>query len=143
MAYQIKRKKQIYEELELLNEDDSVYKTLTVNLTIDDILKEFRQTQLNLMHAQQEVKKAPESEEKVAKVGLAIVEFFKVIFGTNQTEIILEFYKENYTEMFKDIIPFIQNVVTPNINLAVKDYKDNIAKNYNRKQKRALKFKWN
>lgn len=131
----------MHEELELLNEDGSVFQTIIVELKVDEIIKEFRAKQLELIHAQQALKNSTSDKEKIEKLGNAVISFFELIFGEKQSELIINYYEKNYTEMVTDIFPFINEKITPAITLAVNEYKSKLSKNYNRKQKRALMFK--
>lgn len=142
MAYSVKRRKNIDEEFNLLNPDDTIFKTLRVNLSVQEIAKEFRHTHIELIHAQQEVKKHPEMPEKIQALGDGYIKLLTLIFGAEQTQDIIVFYDENYFEMIEDINPFIFNCIAPAINQAVSDYRAKVMENnnYNRRQKRLLKL---
>jgi hypothetical protein len=110
--YQVKRNR-VVEDLEL--DDNGKKLTIHVDMGVDAILQRYTQAARVLSAAQQEVRKAPDDETKVEKLGEAILKLFETIFGTDQTNKILEFYDGAYLEMLTDIAPFINDVVAPKI----------------------------
>lgn len=140
MAYQIKRQKRITETMELTDSDGTVAHTIVTDLTVDNIAKSFRECQLNILHAQQEIKNSDDVSVAQEKLGNAIIALFNLLFGREQTENILEFFEGNYTEMIMQIMPFINDVIKPAIDTAVKDSKAEIAEklNLSRAQRRKM-----
>lgn len=110
--YQVKRNR-VVEDLEL--DDNGKKLTLHVDMGVDAILQRYTQAARVLSAAQQEVRKAPDDEAKVEKLGEAILKLFETIFGADQTNQILEFYDGAYLEMLTDIAPFVNDVVAPKI----------------------------
>ncbi len=130
MAYQIKRQKRIQEELELLNSDGTVAYTIVTDLTVDNIAKDFRACQIEIVHAQQRIKDTDNIVEATEQLGNAIIKFFNLIFGEVQTEILLKFYENNYTEMATEVLGFINSVIAPEIKKAVDERKKQIKGKY-------------
>ena len=136
MAYQVKRQSKINEELQLLNKDGSVYATLTTNLNIDTVAKEFRTCQNDIVRANLNIKKAENIELAHTQLGDAFVKLLELIFGDVQTEKILEFYEHDYIEMVTDVSGFITSVIAPEIEKAVTERKKQLAEQYKRKGRR-------
>lgn len=110
--YQVKRNR-VVEDLEL--DDNGKKLTIHVDMGVDAILQRYTQAARVLSAAQQEVRKAPDDEAKIEKLGEAILKLFETIFGADQTNQILEFYDGAHLEMLTDIAPFINDVVAPKI----------------------------
>ena len=113
--YKIKRS-HIVEQLEI---DDNGTKTvLEVDISADAILREYNQAQYAIAQAQQAAQKAKDDKDMQAAeeaMGNAILGLFKVVFGTKQTEQILQIYDNKPMEMLGDIAPFIADVVAPKV----------------------------
>jgi hypothetical protein len=109
--YQIKRN-HVVEDLQV--EDNGKTLDLHVDLSVDAILKQYIEATQRLKAAQDEMRKGS-TEQRYQAMGNAVLGLFNVIFGTTQTEQILEFYADAYTEMLVDIVPFINDVVAPKI----------------------------
>ena len=113
--YQITRTR-IVEQLEI---DDNGAKTvLDVDISADAILKEYNQAQYAIAQAQMLAQKAKDEKDAEAAeqaMGEAILSLFKVIFGKDQLDKILQIYDNRPLEMLGDIAPFIAEVVTPRI----------------------------
>ena len=113
--YTIKRS-HIVEQLEI---DDNGTKTvLEVDISADAILREYNQAQYAIAQAQQAAQKAKDDKDMQAAeeaMGNAILGLFKVVFGTKQTDQILQIYDNKPMEMLGDIAPFIADVVAPKV----------------------------
>lgn len=114
--YQIKRN-HVTEELQV--EDNGKTLDLRVDLNVDAIMQRYVAAARSLAVAQKEIRKGSD-EDRVQKLGAAIVELFGVIFGQEQTKQLVEFYSGAYTEMLADVAPFVNDVVAPKINEAQK-----------------------
>ena len=116
--YQITRTR-IVEQLEI---DDNGTKTvLDVDISADAILKDYNQAQYAIAQAQMLAQKAKDEKDAEAAeqaMGEAILSLFKVIFGKDQLDKILQIYDNRPLEMLGDIAPFIAEVVTPRIHEA-------------------------
>ena len=105
----------VVEDLKL--EDNGKELILHVDINVDAILQRYAAAAKALTEAQQAVKSGL-TEERVQKLGEAILGIFSVIFGEAQTKKLVEFYDGAYTEMLADVAPFINEVVAPKINEA-------------------------
>ncbi|MGN0613559.1 MAG: hypothetical protein ACI4JB_06615 [Porcipelethomonas sp.] len=142
MAYQIKKSSRITEELELLNESGKVEKTIIVDINVDRIAGGYRKAEVNLLNAQRNIKDGKTSEA-LESYGEAIVGLFRLVFEDENTNVILEYFDSNYTDMMVQVMPFINDVVRPAISAAVAAQKIKIANNFgfSKKQKRKLGLK--
>lgn len=115
MAYQIHRKNKIYETLELFNARGELAETIVVELSLDGMAGRLGRAYENLTKAQEKLKSNPADAEAF---GNAVLDVFRVVFGDADTERILKFYEDSYTEMLADIAPFINDVVMPRVKSA-------------------------
>ena len=57
----------------------------------------------------------------MAQFGEAIVDLMVLLFGEANAVTIIDFYDQNYPEMLLEVMPFIQQVIQPKLEEAVKD----------------------
>ena len=105
----------VVEDLKVTDNDREL--VLHVDINVDQILQRYAAATKALTEAQQATQKGI-TEERVEALGKAIIGVFEVIFGTEQTEKLVDFYGESYTEMLADVAPFVNDVVAPKINEA-------------------------
>ena len=139
MAYQAKRKKIFEEEFQLVEEDGAVVHTLKVSLDADSMVKKLSEKHIALMQALKNVQNVKESEEGLEVLGNTVVDILEAVFGKEDTNTILEFYDNKYIEMCQEVMPFITDVVIPEVRKIAQANKKQILSKYNRKQRRALK----
>jgi hypothetical protein len=122
MAYQIKRKKHVVKQIELLNEEGKPERTLSVDIIVDDFRNRYPQVLADIEKAQQMLKdKGDNDAEAIAASQIAVKAFFVLIFGQIQTRSLLEYYENRYYEGFLDIIPFVMDEIMPEVNKAVEE----------------------
>ena len=130
--YQIKRN-HIVEELEI--EDNGKVLKLSVDINVDTMLRVYNNAQYKIAQASVDAQKAAD-EKDMSKaeeaMGNAVLGLFEVVFGTEQTEKIVEFYDNKPLEMLGDIAPFISDVVAPKF----KEAQDRISERYKQVSKR-------
>lgn len=138
MAYQIKRNKDIVEDIELLGENGTVPIVIHVNIKPEAIAKDFRTVQLELVHAQQDINR--QTIDAMDKYRLAIISMLNLVLGEDGTNTVLAYFDNDTTEAAMQLMPFIADVVKPAIEDYVKSRKAVIANNYklNRSQRRKL-----
>lgn len=141
MAYQIKKSDRITENLELLDSNNNVTLTIHINIEIGRIAKEYRQLQIELAEAQNMISQG--SEQAFEAFGNAVIKLFRCLFGDENTQKILEYFENDYTEMAVQCMPFISDVVQPAIEKYSRSKREIMANNYNlsRQQKRKLGIK--
>lgn len=132
MAYTIKRSNHIVDDIHL--EDNGNTLDITVDLTVDDILKEYNTTIKRISTLQNEIQQMPAEEvgDAYAKLGGEIINLFTLLFGQEQTEEIMEFYGGRSMEMLGDFLPFITDSLVPKINEAQKVLADRYRSNIKR-----------
>ena len=143
MAYQARRSKEVYEELELLDENDNVVHCLKIHLDVDTMSRTLNEKYVELVKAEQDIKnlqidmtKKEKMEQALERVGNAVHDLYEAVFGVENTEIIMEFYKDRMVEMNLEITPFIRDVVIPHVRESVKDSQRRAEYKYTRKKMR-------
>ena len=140
MAYQIKKTRKINEELELLNDNGEVEKTLLINLDVDAIAPMFRKKQVALINAQKELKNIQKMgvqadfDAAYELYGRAVADIFELTLGVQNTAEILEYFENNYIEMCTQVVPFISEVVVPSIEISINEKKKQM-KNLHKKKR--------
>lgn len=121
MAYKIKRKNVLCEELVIEAAGGRPELRLPVEMTIDQTLAQFNRLRRMLGGLQAEAEKKPFDKAVISKLGIVIVAFFELIFGKGGCKNLVDYYENNYTEMLEDVAPFIVDVVIPQMNLAMEE----------------------
>lgn len=140
MAYQVKRKKIYEEEFQLAEEDGTVVHTLHVSLNADSMVKKLSEKQIELIHALNRVKEAKADAEGMEILGNAVIAMIEAVFGVEDAKVILDFYNNRYIELCNEVVPFITDVVIPEVRKIAAQNKKNTLSQYNRKQRRVLQF---
>lgn len=117
--FELKRSEKIVEQIKL--GDDII----EVNLDAGAIQARFTKGYNELLRAQSALNGATSDtleavSDKLEQYGNAVVGVLQVIFGEENTQKILAFYENNYSEMFMQIYPFISEVIIPKISEASK-----------------------
>ena len=150
MAYQAHREKKYTETLELVNENGQVEHTLTVELSAGELVEKLSKKYVDLLHAQKAAKQVSvelnakeEVQEAYISLGKAVVDIIESVFGPEDTKTIIDFYGKNYADMTREIIPFITEVVLPQVRQIEQAKKKQILSKYNRKTRRRMeKMGW-
>lgn len=140
MAYQAKRKKLYEEEFQLTEEDGTVVHILHVSLDADSMVRKLSEKYLELIHALENVKNAKADAEGIEVLGNAVISMMKAVFGEEDAKTILEFYDSRYIELCQEVVPFITDVVIPEIRKIANQNKKETLSQYNQRQKRMLPF---
>ena len=144
MAYTVTRKNRIKEQLQLCNSDGSVALVADVDLNVDIIANRISKAYETLGMAQLALQEAPNDSRAMEAYGNAVISVFNVIFGEENTEKIVAFYENNWSEMLLDLFPFINNEIMPKIREASEERKAQLleatkeVKKGNRAQRRGL-----
>lgn len=148
MTYQAKRTHGYIQELELVEVDGTVVHCLKVALDPGSMAEKLSRQHMEIVKAQKEVQAIDISIENgkilldaYQKLGNAVMAEIRSIFGDEQSDIIFEFYNGDYNAIVKEVYPFINDVVIPDIRRIAKQNKQEILQKYNRKTRRALKGK--
>lgn len=116
----IQRKQTIEDELIIENSKGEEALRLPVKLHVDAILADYNRQRKLLGEFQYKVAEDPMSEEALTALGMCIVSFFKLIFGEEGGEKLLDFYENRYTEMLEDVAPYVVEVIQPQIDAAMR-----------------------
>ena len=119
--YVIQKCNKFEDTIQLQNTNGEVEREL--HIVIDDMLhylKKFREANLEFVKAQRLLKEKPEDTAVIEMVGSAIITTFNGLFGQDNTENILCFYENNYTQMLVDFMPYINNIMVPAMQRAAK-----------------------
>ena len=108
----------ITDTVELVNADGEKLNISFTFLPSGALVKQLRTMELALADA-----KNKSAEEAASKVGTIILSLFKMLFGAENTEKIVEFYGGQYEFMVYDFMPYIYENVIPKCNAAVRQAK--------------------
>lgn len=124
MAYKIQKQQNITEELELYNEQGERVATIEVRLDRDGLAEKLSakhvaliRAQQNLVQLQQENKNGSfkDYDKALEETGQAVIDMFEAVFGKADSDTIREFYGDNTLQMCKEALPFITDVVLPEV----------------------------
>lgn len=143
MAYQAKRKKIYEEEFLLTEEDGTVVHTLHIALDADSMVTKLSEKHVALMRSLKNVQTLQregytETDGALETLGNAVVDILEAVFGKENAQIVVEFYNNRYVEMCKEVMPFVTEIVIPQVRKIAQENKKSILSQYNRKQRRTL-----
>ncbi len=124
MAYKIQKQQKTVEDLELYNEYGEKTATIHVRLDRDGLAEKLSVKQIALIHAQKNLAHLQEEsktgniesyEKALEDVGQAVIDMFEAVFGKTDSDIIREFYGNNTIQMCQEVLPFITDVVLPEV----------------------------
>ena len=118
MAYQIKRKQHVQETLELCNTAGVVELSINVDIDVDKMGGRIAAAQNVMGMAQTLIAEKPDSAEAQEAFGSAVLALFAVIFGQDDADKIVHYYEGHYAEMLLDVMPFIAEVIMPEVQKA-------------------------
>ena len=139
MAYKAKRQDRVIEDLELCGSDGKVVKTIHVELDADNMVRKLSEKHVALINALknvQEIKDASTAVEKASAItvlGMAVRDLFEAVFGREDAECILDFYGNRYVEMCQEVVPFITQIVIPEVRKIAKQNKKAALAGYRRR----------
>ena len=108
--YKIRKSEDFRGKLKLLTSNGA--KKLDISLTITpDLLTKARKLQVDILDLQKKAQKGNLEQAEIEKLGRAIVDTFRLLLGDENTETLMEIYNQNPAGMFKDIYPYIQDVI--------------------------------
>lgn len=111
-----------------LQKADGTTEILHISLSISpDLVKQYRQLQVRLMNLEKK-RKSGIDEEIASQIGMAIVDIFNLLFGKANTQKLLEFYANDFTQMVAEIFPYIQGEIIPKFQQMAKSRKQALKK---------------
>lgn len=145
MAYQAKRSHKVTEDLELINERGEVEKVIHVSLDADEMVRTINDKYIALLDAQkeaQQIRAGKDDPETISaayeKLGNIVVDMFQAVFGVENTSDILDFYGDRTTEMCREVLPFVTQVILPRLRQISQENRKTVMQSYNRKQRRIM-----
>lgn len=132
--FELKRSEKIVEQIKV---GDDV---IEVNLDAGAIQSRFTKGYNELLRAQAALNgvtgdNIEAMSERLEQYGNAVVGVLQVVFGEVNTQKILDFYENNYTEMLTEVFPFISEVIIPKISEASKRKADELKALYKGRRK--------
>ncbi len=134
MAFTLKRKKRIKEELRLVDANDNIVKVIEIDFDVDSQMHAFNKAQNAVIRAEQALSNAATEEAQIA-YGNAVIGILNVIFGEENAKEILAFYENRYVELTEEVLPFIAEVFMPEMKKRQKEKRDRLAKKYASEQR--------
>lgn len=117
--YKVKRKQTIEDELIIENSKGEEALRLPVKLHVDDVLAQYNRLRMILGEAQHNAQEDPTDEKAVTMLGCSIIALFKLIFGEDGGQKLVDYYEDRYTEMLADVAPFVTEVINPQMQAAM------------------------
>ena len=113
--YTLKRREKITEQVKLGDE------VLSIEIVPEEIAREYNKVQVEIIQTQDAIRKAQgaPSAELLEQYGMAIIKLFSILFGQENTEKLLVYYEDNYVEMSTEVMPFIVDVIKPQLDKAI------------------------
>lgn len=146
MAYQAKRVSAYTQDFELVDESGRVVHSMKVALDPGSIVEKLSKQHVELIRAKEQVDKIQvnnashkELVHAYEALGNAVLAMIKSVFGEEDTATIMEFYRGKYSDIVQEVLPFITNVVLPDIRRISQQNKKDILQKYNRKQRKTMK----
>lgn len=144
MAYQIKRRNHYVEQLELVDESGKIVHTLNIDLDPGAVAEDLSRKYLDLVKAKEETDrlKLANSEDLLdayEKLGNAAIAMIEAVLGKENTKVILEFYSGRYNDLIIEVLPFLRDVVVPEVRKLAREQKKEVLQKYNRKTRRFFK----
>lgn len=141
MAYQAKRRKIYEEDFQLVNANGEIVHTLKVSLDADSMAAKLSEKHVALVNALNNMQNAKNAtnENKLTVLGNTVIDILEAVFGKDNARTILDFYENKYVEMCQEVMPFITQVVIPEVRKIAQANKNQVLSQYNRKQRRMLK----
>lgn len=106
----------ISDTIELVNSNDEKLTIKFQFLPSVMLLKQYRNLQLELLESQKEG-----NDVDPSKVGNLVIKLFSTIFGADNTDKIVNFYKNRFEFMALDLYPYIQDEIIPKCQAMTKE----------------------
>ena len=113
MAYELKRSKKIIEEIKLDNGT-----IIKAELNIHNIIMEYTKAYNNMIRLEKKLQDlTPENTDQLyEEIGQTVIKLMQIIFGNQNTDILLKYYENNYFELAENMQNFIINKIQPHFN---------------------------
>ena len=119
---ELTRKKRIFEELKV---GDDILK---INIDPTAMLPEYNRARDALLVAQSVAQSGAEAD--LAQFGQAVVDMMEILLGKENAKVIIAFYEDNYVEMLEQVLPYMEEVIVPQMTAAADKMKKEMRKKY-------------
>lgn len=132
MVFKTGRTRKITDTIELCDESGKVQREIVLNLDIDSIALQLNNKYSDYVNSTGRLKEIQEKGDKTQFGSLAaayydaVIDLFEMVFGKENTRIIIEFYNHRYLEMVQQLVPYIFKRILPEVRKAVKQQKKSI-----------------
>lgn len=125
--YVIKKTESFHDVIQVINsKGESLNIEFNFDITPTNV-KNFREIEIQYIESQ---KITDDNIEKISKLGECIYNLFRLIFGEENANNLVNFYSNDYSKMLIDIFPYIQNVIVPELNKSKKRLKSKYKKRF-------------
>ena len=145
MAYQAKRTSEYTQDFELVDESGRVVHSIKVALDPSSMVEKLSRQFVDLLKIREKVCDMQsdganyyELKKAYEELGNSVIVILKSVFGDEDTKTILEFYRDRYNDIIQEVMPFIANVVIPDVRRISQQNRKNNLQKYNRKQRRTI-----
>lgn len=115
----IKRMNRIREELQLCHADGTVALTVNVDINTDDMAAQIREAYEKFEAARAALNAAGPGGQQEQIAGEALLGLFRLVFGQQNLQRMLEFYEGRESELLLDVLPFVRDEILMKVYTAV------------------------
>jgi hypothetical protein len=135
--YEIKKSKNLVEDLKISDESREI--VIHVDVNLDRIARRFSVLQVEFSSAKKAALENPEDTEAAKKLGDVVISMLNMIFGETEAQKMLNFYEGKYIDLITDVFPFITCVVIPALKASSENKVKSIRSAYSKGKKGFLK----
>lgn len=112
MAYQLRKTPPFEDDIDLVDADGNVVKTIHVCVCLDDMLGKYREIVNDLHTAEAAIDK--DDAESLTRYGEIVMRLLRLVFR-DDADAILEHYDGHYLAMLEQVLPYIQDKIGPEL----------------------------
>ena len=112
MAYHFKKTAPFEDDIDLADEAGNVVKTIHVSVCLDNMLGKYREI-VNDLHAAEAFVSADDAKS-LEMYGEIVMRLLRLVFK-DDADVILQHYDGHYLAMLEQVLPYIQNVIGPEL----------------------------
>lgn len=128
--YTIQKSDTFSDNLEL---KDSAGKSLVLEVKLNitpQIAREYRALQIQLLELQKQAADNPGAPEIIERIGKAVSDVLKLLFGSDNLRKMAEFYDGDFVTMLSDVFPYIHDVIMPQFEKLAKSRKAQLKRRF-------------
>ena len=112
MAYQLRKTPPFEDDIDLVDADGNVVKTIHVCVCLDDMLGKYREIVNDLHTAEAAIDK--DDAESLTRYGEIVMRLLRLVFR-DVAAAILDHYDGHYLAMLEQVLPYIQDKIGPEL----------------------------